>query len=99
MHEFEALLFSDCGILAEVLQQPQSGAVFSGIVTECGEPEAIDDDPATAPSKRILSVVPGYQKVLHGPIAAQRIGLDKLRQACPHFDAWVRKLEVLGPGG
>ncbi len=53
MHEFEALLFSAPGILAEVVSRD-------------------------------------------GNLAATRIGLDIMREKCPHFNGWLSKLEALG---
>ena len=35
------------------------------------------------------------RKRLHGPLIAERIGLPGLRAKCPHFAAWVEKLEAL----
>jgi len=98
MHEFEALLFSSTGVLAEAVPPPNLQARLDAIVQECGEPEGIDDDPETAPSKRICALVPGYQKVVHGINAAKRIGLPMMRERCPHFAQWLEKLEQLGEG-
>ncbi len=97
MHEFEALLFSETGVLAEVIQRPDLKGHFDAIIAECGEPEAIDDNPETAPSKRIATQASNYQKILHGAIGARRIGLSRMTQACPHFGEWIRRLEALGP--
>jgi hypothetical protein len=33
--------------------------------------------------------------VLHGSIIARRIGLDRIRQACPLFDEWLYRMEQL----
>ena len=96
MHEFEALLFSDTQVLAEVVQNPALQSSLDGIVEECGEPEGIDDNPDTAPSKRIRTFVSDYQKVVHGIIAAKRIGLSTMRERCPHFAHWLESLEDLG---
>ena len=96
MHEFEALLFSDTGVLAEAMQRPHLRSRLDAIVQECGKPEGIDDDPETAPSKRIRTIVSGYQKVLHGIIAAKRIGLPAMRERCPHFAEWLEALERFG---
>ncbi|WP_419947424.1 DUF4276 family protein [Candidatus Poriferisodalis sp.] len=46
-------------------------------------PEDINDDRATAPSRRIELVVPSFRKRLHGPAIAKEIGLDAIRAACP----------------
>jgi hypothetical protein len=35
------------------------------------------------------------RKTLHGPMAVDAIGIAAMRQACPHADAWLRRLEVL----
>jgi hypothetical protein len=56
-------------------------------------PEEINEGATTAPSKRIQAIFPTYQKKVHGPLTVQRIGLDRIRAGCPHFDAWVRLLE------
>lgn len=60
-------------------------------------PELIDDGRATAPSRRIAAFLAQYarQKADAGSAAARTIGLARLRQACPHFDQWVSKLEQL----
>ncbi|HLO85357.1 MAG TPA: DUF4276 family protein [Nostocaceae cyanobacterium] len=58
-------------------------------------PEHINEDPNTAPSKRILKCCPGYDKPLHGSLIAIDIGLDVIRQQCQHFDKWLNKLENL----
>ena len=99
LHEYEALLFSDPGQLASVTMGAKDAEKFAGIVAACGGCEEIDDAPETAPSKRILAIAPQYQKASDGPVAAQRIGLEAMRGKCPHFDAWVRRLEGLGEGG
>ena len=96
MHEFEALLFSETRVLAESVSHPGLQARLDEIIEECGEPERIDDDPKTAPSKRICALVPRYQKVLHGIIAAKRIGLPTMRERCPHFAQWFKTLERFG---
>ncbi len=95
LHEFEALLFSDPQVLADVLQEPTLSPRLEAVVRECGEPEAIDDDPDTAPSKRIMRLAGHYQKVLHGTIVAKRIGIQKMRGQCPHFAEWLEMLEEL----
>ena len=52
----------------------------------------------TAPSKRIIDQLPRYEfdKVRVGVQAAQRIGLSRIRDKCPHFSRWVKRLEGLG---
>ena len=96
MHEFEALLFSDCRRFAEGIGNgAQLVSDFQDIRDQFDTPEHINDSPFTAPSKRILALVPGYQKPLDGTNAALRIGLDTIRSQCPHFFDWLTRLERL----
>lgn len=95
MHEFEALLFSDCAAFAEGIGMGHLEPAFSGIRAAFPTPEEINDSPATAPSKRVEALVAGYQKPLYGNLAALHIGMPRMRAECPHFDAWVRRLEAL----
>ncbi len=95
MHEFEALLFSDCAAFSTALGGPELAVPLSAIRAAFDTPEAINDSPETAPSKRILALRPSYQKPLMGSLAALEIGLEKIRAECPHFNEWVRRLEEL----
>jgi hypothetical protein len=96
MHEFEALLFSEPLILAEKLHvEPQC---IRQILAECGSPEEINDNPATAPSKRISALMRGYQKIAMGKKIAETTGLAVMRRQCPHFDSWLKQLEQLPKG-
>ena len=58
-------------------------------------PEDINDSPATAPSKRIVAVLPRYRKRIHGPDVAERIGLNAIRAECPRFHDLLTRLESL----
>lgn len=95
MHEFEAMLFSDCTLFAQGIGRPELGPEFQAIVDAASEPEAINDAPDGAPSKRIETLAPGYSKPFQGTTAAQVIGLDRIRAACPHFNAWLTRLEEI----
>jgi hypothetical protein len=64
-----------------------------------GQTEWINDNPHTAPSKRIEKIFPAYDKPEHPLLAALDIGLDTIRRECPLFDAWVNRLEGLNTGG
>ena len=99
LHEFEAMLFSDCTLFARGIGRPELEPGFQDIVNAAGEPEAIDDTPEGAPSKRIEALIPGYSKPFLGPTAAKAIGLDKIRAACPHFNAWLTRLEEIPETG
>ena len=97
MHEFEAMLFSDCAAFGDGIGRCDLADAFQSIRDEFATPEAIDDSPQLAPSKRIEDLIcrPRYQKRLMGPLAAQRIGLAAIRKECPHFGDWLGRLERL----
>lgn len=97
MHEFEGLLFSDCNNFAEGIGKPGLAQAFQAIRDQFSTPEEINDSPDTAPSKRVMRLVPGYQKPLFGTIAAIQIGLQAIRNECPNFGQWITKLETLSP--
>lgn len=98
LHEFEALLYCD---LTELQRRiAGSEAAISALQTEVDgkEPEEINEGATTAPSKRIISHLPVYErnKVRVGAATAAAIGLNTLRHRCPHFGGWLSKLEALG---
>lgn len=93
VHEYEALLFVQPDRFADWADQEVVEALKAARLSNA--PEDINDDPRTAPSKRILAAMPGYQKPFHGPLLACDIGLDAMRANCPHFNAWLRRLEAL----
>ncbi len=98
LHEYETILFAD----------PES---FRGVFDHCDRAidelkriagsyptiEHINDAQTTAPSKRIIDLIPEYRgrKVTEGPRIAAKIGLPTIRAKCPHFDAWLPRLELL----
>ena len=93
LHEFEALLFSNLEELDGAFPDAEVLAELRRIRGQFGSPEEIDDGQTTAPSKRLLSLLPEYQKALHGPRITRRIGLERLRNECPHFARWLEMLE------
>jgi hypothetical protein len=93
MHEFEGLLFSDCAGFSRGIGRPAMEATFREIRNQFTTPEEINDSPITAPSKRVIDLVPGYEKPLLGSLAALEIGLSCIRLECPHFNHWLTELE------
>lgn len=81
--------FSYCGLSARTISQ------LCEIRAEAETPEHINNNPNTAPSKRILPLYPGYNKVLDGFNIAQDIGIDTMRKECKYFDLWLQKIEAL----
>ncbi|EII2403784.1 DUF4276 family protein [Vibrio parahaemolyticus] len=95
MYEFEGLLFSDPQKMAQGMDRSDLVQAFTDIAGAFDTPEQINNSPQTAPSKRIESLVWGYEKPLLGTLAALEVGLDKMREQCPLFDAWLKKIEAL----
>lgn len=95
VHEFEGLLFSHVDAFESVFHSPPIADLRS-IRLGFDTPEDINDSKDGAPSKRIAKLIRHYQKRLHGPMLADRIGLGTMRKECPRFDAWLRRLESLG---
>jgi hypothetical protein len=93
LHEYEAWLFASPDALPGVMNDPAKQADIEAIRDSVDTPEEINDDPDWVPSKRIQKLFPSYRKVLHGPMAAGRIGLERIRAECPHFDQWLATLE------
>jgi Domain of unknown function (DUF4276) len=95
LHEFEALLFSDPNALATAIRHPHLEQRFLEIRNSFPTPEDIDDHVDTAPSKRVLRLHPRYRKILDGTLAAARVGLERMRDECPHFREWLERLAAL----
>ncbi|MGH8931639.1 MAG: DUF4276 family protein [Egibacteraceae bacterium] len=95
LHEFEALLFADPHVVAQRAGKAGVELQLQAALSDCKEPELVDDGPTTAPSKRIIGCWPRYAKSTDGPSLAAEIGMDRLRAACPHFDGWICRLESL----
>lgn len=96
LHEFEALLFSDVSKFEQAFPDrldviPRLAAIRDN----AGGPEEIDNGENTAPSKRILGLLPGYVKTVSGLLILKETGLARLRLHCPHFDAWIARLLAL----
>jgi hypothetical protein len=99
LHEFESLLLVDPTVLKNMfIEQTNAVDELAREISETGCPaEHINDGEETRPSGRIGKHLPAYaaSKVVAGADAAGGIGLDRLVAACPHFGAWIQRLERL----
>lgn len=93
LHETEAWVFAACDQLGDLYGDPAIAAKLRAESDAAGGPELINDNPATAPAKRLARHCPGYVKTIDGPLAIAELGLDALRARCPHLDAWLNQLE------
>ncbi len=101
LHEFEALLFSKADEIARLArvqneaERELARKVLTEVASAFATAEDIDEGPTTHPARRISDALPHYRKTLHGPEIAAAIGLERMRDACPHFGRWITKLESL----
>jgi len=98
LHEFEAMLFVAPEKIAQAFPGTSKGGELTAIRKQFSSPEEIDDDPHTAPSKRLEDIFPGYEKPLHGPLVVLEIGIEQIRRECSHFNDWLTRLERLDTG-
>ncbi len=96
LHEYETLLYADPDAFA-ISFDDCDGAIagLKKIAAEFHDIEHINDGEQTAPSKRIMELLDGYEgmKAIAGPDIAEYIGLKVLRQRCSHFNGWIDRLE------
>jgi hypothetical protein len=95
LHEFESLLLVLPEEIGRALPTAAAVDLLKADIAGYASPEEVNDGPTTHPAERIRRSAPGYQKRLHGPLIAARIGLQAIRERCPHFAAWLRRLEEL----
>lgn len=92
LHEFEALLFSSSNGF-EMYFEDQIAKEIQGIIIDSFDnPEDINSSPETAPSKRLIRIIPYYDKVIYGNIVALEIGLPTILSKCPRFRRWINSL-------
>lgn len=96
LHEFEGLLFSDGNAFRYVFDPSEADYVqLDSIIAEFPNPEEINNSSKTAPSKRLIKAIPGYNKVVYGNMIAEQIGLQTIRDKCPLFNEWLTHLEQI----
>jgi hypothetical protein len=95
LHELEAWVFVDPAACSWLFKQPEVARELARIRDAVGGPELIDDGPETSPSRRLKSLYPAYQKVLHGPMTVRQVGIAAVKSGCPHAAAWLHRLETL----
>ncbi len=101
LHEYEAYLFADPTWFEYFYNHHANEiAALQATADSKHSPELINDGQHSAPSKRIIAHLPDYEgaKPLVGPQVAELIGLAVIRSKCPHFSAWLSRLEQLGVG-
>ena len=94
IHEFEALLFADIkGFNPYFSVDEKDIQEVNKIIGSFPNPELINDSPITAPSKRLLEILPSYKKTFQGILIAMENGIENMLQKCPHFANWAEQLK------
>jgi hypothetical protein len=102
LHEFETILLCDPEQFRLIYEScDRQVSELQQLIAEVRSPELINDGQATAPSWRIDRLFPGYRdaKTTIGVELAACVGLETVRQKCPHFADWLGTLESLDQPG
>lgn len=91
-HEFESLLFTKSESFSTYYDSKIVSAIEK-IAEQYDNPEDINDNPNTAPSKRLLSIITNYKKVTDGNLIALETGIEQILAKCPRFCTWIEKLQ------
>lgn len=93
LHEFEALVFSSLHSITSLFDDDEADfAEIERIVNAHSNPEDINDNPKTAPSKRLLKLIKGYHKVVDGIMIIEETGIETVLKKCTRFNSWVETL-------
>lgn len=92
VHEFEAFLFAAPTGFDYYYCNDKRCASLHDIIDQYNNPEDINSSPSGAPSKRMLAIVPEYDKVIDGNLIIMQNGIDAILATCPRFRQWVETL-------
>lgn len=93
LHEFEALVFSSIDGISSLFGDDEANfAEIERIIDTYSNPEDINDNSKTAPSKRLLELIKGYHKVVDGVMIIEEIGIETVLKKCTRFNNWVETL-------
>jgi hypothetical protein len=95
LHEFEALVFSSIDAIKSLYTETEANFdEIEKIITNYPNPEDINDDPKTAPSKRLKNnqLIKGYDKVVDGNLIIEEAGIDIILEKCPRFRKWIETI-------
>lgn len=99
LHEFEGLLFSDVNAFEGIVGKSQILDLRNILHKAGSNPELINDNYETAPSRRIERIKPDYQKAQDGVEIAGRIGVKKIAEQCRHFGQWIERIRAWAKEG
>jgi Domain of unknown function (DUF4276) len=87
LHEFEGLLFNNLAVFHQNITKIDLIGLeeLEQTFQNYDNPEMINDNKATAPSYRLQRIIKGYNKIVHGNILAEAIGLHRIVEKSPRF--------------
>jgi len=94
LHELEAWYFACPNQVAAYYGRPDLARLMQEASAGAGGPEAIDHGKKTHPSGRLEGYDIGFRKTTAVALL-KKIGIPVIRAACPHFAAWLGRLETL----
>jgi len=100
VHEFEALVLANPDSFLEWFDGVEKQV--AKLRAECelfDTPEKINHGQHSHPKARIKKHFIDYDENVDGPVLAQYVGVDGIKQKCPHFAQWLNKLEQLDVSG
>ena len=97
LHEFEGLLFNNIETFKNIIPENEFTNIreLETTINSNINPELINDGVTTAPSKRLESLILGYNKIVYGAVLAEEIGLERIRAKAVRFNEWIAKLESI----
>jgi len=95
LHEFESLILAKPSSLSiEYLGRKNEIEKLHSLLSDFeGKAELINGK--KAPSKRIIELIPEYNKINAGSAVVGYTGMHFLKDNCLHFDSWIERLEKL----
>jgi len=102
-YEFETLLLSDPSYYEEYFEDEKAKIAVENMIYSCGgDVENVNNSRETSPSKRLIKLFDdfndSYQKLFHGELILEEIGLDKAIKECNRFALWIEKIKSLSKG-
>jgi hypothetical protein len=96
LHEYEALVFTDYAAFELLYDDEDANLVeLKRICEQYPNPEEINNIKITSPSHRLLQNIRRYNKIQSGIDLITATGLAKIRDKCPRFNEWVKRLESI----
>ncbi|WKN40625.1 DUF4276 family protein [Tunicatimonas pelagia] len=90
-HELEALMFSDRSGFELVIDDDGKMQQIDDILKQYPNPEDINNNPETAPSKRLQQIF-NYDKTGDGELIFEMIGIGNIMDKCPRFATWIARI-------